>query len=224
MSLRFIPDSTKISPLKMFLNYAERKEKKELKIREKKLLSFEYFLYTRGMLNNLFGFQGQFLNSILNEFNIEEKNSKQILKELLSNFEEKYFKSGKLDIAMFERNYSFNLKEISEKFKTTDEHIIADIIVSRNEYKEVLQKEDSNNFESLQEFKKSLEERKKEMEFLTMYLAKTNKEDYSRFIDKNESSQLVNDIAARSLFVKMRNEYQEELKSKVKQSKKLKAH
>lgn len=49
MSLIFIPNDTKLSPLKMFLKYAKDKDKdkKEFKIKRKKILSLEHFLYIR---------------------------------------------------------------------------------------------------------------------------------------------------------------------------------
>lgn len=225
MSLRFIPDSAKTSPLKMFLKYAEDKEKKELKKKRKKLLSFEYFLYMRGLLDEIFGFQGMFLKSILNEYNIEERKPKKILKDILSSFENKYFNEGKFNREIFDKDYNNYLSQFSKSFNTVKEEEIAQNIVVKNEYKDSNSFENEKVFTNVEEFKSSLEDRQKEMAFLMMYLAKIKENNYNTFLKTNEGSQIVNDIASRELFTKIRSEYQNDIVNKLKKENiKIKAH
>jgi hypothetical protein len=221
MSLQYIPDPIKSSPLKSFIKYAEKQQKQEDKKKRKKLLSLEYFLYMRGILKDMFGFDNY--NLMLSEFNISERKPKKIIKDLLSSFENKYFSNGVFNKEIFEQDYNNKLNHFINSFNINSAEEIAQTIVKKNEYGLNNNFENEQTFENIEEFKTSLNDRKEELEFLMLYLAKSNNQDFNKFIKKNESSQLVNDITNRTLFLNIRNEYQLKLNEYKSKPKKLKA-
>lgn len=223
MSLRFIPNEAKLSPLKMFLKYAKDKEKQEMRLKKKKLLSLENFLYIRGTISDIFGFNEIFLQSLLKEFNIKEKEPKIILNEILSNFNTKYIINGNFQLELFNNDYNNRFKFLSNKYKEKEEIIIVQKVLNNNELESRISFKNNNELDNLSTYKSMLESRKVEMEFLTMYLTKTSNTELNNFIVKNESSKLINDITNRESFIKLRNEYQKTISLKLKNKNKIKA-
>ncbi len=221
MSLQYIPDPIKSSPLKSFIKYAEKQEKKEDKKKRKKLLSLEYFLYMRGILKDMFGFDNY--NLMLSEFNISERKPKKIIKDLLTSFENKYFSNGVFNKEIFEQDYNNKLNHFINAFNINNAEEIAQVIVKKNEYDLNNNFENEKTFENIEDYKIALNDRKEELEYLMLYLAKSNNQDFNKFIKKNESSQLVNDITNRTLFLNIRNEYQLKLNEYKLKPQKLKA-
>lgn len=223
MSLRFIPNEAKLSPLKMFLKYAKDKEKQEMRLKKKKLMSLENFLYIRGTISDIFGFNDLFLQSILKEFNIKEKEPKIILDEILYNFNTKYIINGSFQLELFNNDYNNRFNFLSNKYNEKEEIIIVQKVLENNELESRLSFKNNNELTDLSEYKAMLATRKIEMEFLTMYLAKAENKDLNSFILKNENSKLINDIANRDSFIKLRENYQKTKLLKLKNKNKIKA-
>lgn len=223
MSLRFIPNEAKLSPLKMFLKYAKDKEKQEMRLKKKKLMSLENFLYIRGTISDIFGFNDLFLQSILKEFNIKEKEPKIILDEILYNFNTKYIINGSFQLELFNNDYNNRFNFLSNKYNEKEEIIIVQKVLENNELENRLSFKNNNELKDLSEYKSMLATRKVEMEFLTMYLAKVENKELNNFILKNENSKLINDIANRDSFIELRESYQKTKLLKLKNKNKIKA-
>lgn len=225
MSLRFIPDESKLSPLKMFLKYAEDKEKQRFIARRKKLLSLEYFLYVRGTIRDMFGFQELFINSMLDEFNIKEKEPKEVLNEIFSNMDSKYLINGKLNFNLFNNDYNERFDFLANKYEEKNEVLLVQEVINNNDYevKDIIVFKNNKELNNISEYKFNLANRIIEMEFLTMYLAKTNDKNLKDILDKNEDSQILNDIINKELFINIRKEYQEKISDNLITSKKNKS-
>lgn len=224
MSLRFIPNTTKLSPLKMFALAAETKEKEYYKNLQKKRQSVEALMYLRRTLYCLFG-DDTFLGRYFEQFEVENKKIMEDLERSQIYLLDRYLKDGRFDRVKFDSDLDNLLKKFSNKYKEDEPTNIVLKIIENNE---MLNKELKNPdiVNTLEQFELKKKERNLELSFLTMYLAAASDKEHDKIIKLKPNSELLSTIKNQQSYKELRNAYRNsfiiENKNEIENSVKLK--
>lgn len=227
MSLRFIPNTTKLSPLKMFARAAEEQEKKHYHNIQKKRQSVEHLMFLRRTIYCLFADES-FLGRYFEQFEIENKKIMADLEKSQMLLLDRYLKNGEFDRARFDSDLDNLLKKFSNKYKEDEPTNIVLKIIENNE---MLNQELKNPdvMDSIEKFEAKKKERSLELSFLTMYLAAASDKEHDTIMKAKPNSELLLTIKGQQYYKDLRAAYREsfvkenknELKDVVNKKKKL---
>lgn len=217
MSLRFIPNNTKLSPIQMLLKAATDEEHRNLLKREKKMRSFEYIYNLRRTMGMLIS-DSFVLNEFFAQYLIENREiKKQIEKEQKALLKE-YFSNNEFNRVKFEQDYKSILSNLASRLNETEPSMIAIKLIDRNELKNgELQNPDV--YTNINEFKQRYLERNEEIKFLTMYLATASDKELKTIKEHRPNSEIVEHLRTREEFVKIRSAYHQEFDKAIKNDK-----
>lgn len=205
MSLRFIPNTTKLSPLKMFARAAEEKEKEYYRNLQKKRQSVEHLMFLRRTLYCLFTDES-FLGRYLEQFEIENKKIMADLEKSQMILLDRYLKDGQFDRIKFDSDLDNLLKKFSNKYKEDEPTNIVLKIIENNE---MLNKELKNPdvMDTLEKFESKKKERSLELSFLTMYLAAASDKEHEKIMKAKPNSELLLTIKGQQHYKDLRESY-----------------
>ncbi len=205
MTLRYIPNSTKLSPIQMFLKAARDDDRRFYLKREKKLRSFEYLYALRRAMGALFP-DNILINDFFEQFAIQNKNiKKQLEKEQLAILNN-YFENNNFNKIKFEQDFITLTNRLSEKFNESDPTMLAIKIIDKNELRngELVQ---PDICQDIGEFKQRYLDRNDELKYLTMYLATASVSDIKNLNQQKPNSELLEIIQGKEEFIKLRQSY-----------------
>lgn len=209
MSLRFIPNTTKLSPFKMFARHAEEKEKDHYRQIQKKRQSVEYLMFLRRTLYCMFA-DDTLLGKYFEQFEIENKKIMADIEKAQQVALDRYIIDGKLDRNKFDSDLSNLLKIYSHKYKEEDPTNIALKIIDNNEMlNNELKKPDI--YDNLELFEKKKKERLLELSFLTMYLASASDKEHNTIMNAKPQSELLTTIKNQQSYKDLRDAYRNSL-------------
>lgn len=205
MSLRFIENTTKLSPIQMFIKSARDAEHRHYLKQEKKLRSLEYLYALRRVMGCLFT-DSLTLNDFFEQFVIQSKNIKKQIEEEQMNLLKMYFENNQFNKEKFEQNYTALLTSLAQRFNEDEPSNIALKIIDKNELRngELIQPDVSIN---IAEYKQRHQERSDELKFLTMYLATASDKELKLINKQRPNSELVDFIKNREDFIKLKSSY-----------------
>lgn len=205
MSLRFIPNTTKLSPLKMFARAAEEKEKEYYRNLEKKRQSVEHLMFLRRTLYCLFTDES-FLGRYLEQFEIENKKIMADIEKSQMKLLDRYLKDGQFDRIRFDADLDNLLKKFSNKYKEDEPtNIVLKIIENNEMLNKELKKPDI--VDTLENFEAKKKERSLELAFLTMYLASASDKEHDKILKAKPNSELLLTIKAQQNYKDLRDAY-----------------
>lgn len=205
MSLRFIPNTTKLSPLKMFARAAEEKEKEHYRNIQKKRQSVEHLMFLRRTLYCLFTDES-FLGRYFEQFEIENKKILADLEKSQMVLLDRYFKNGEFDRIKFDADLDLLLKKFSTKYKEDEPTNVVLRMIENNEMlNQELKTPDVVN--SLEKFEAKKKERSLELSFLTMYLAAASDKEHEKIMKAKPNSELLMTIKGQQQYKDLRAAY-----------------
>jgi len=219
MSLRYIPNNTKLNPLQMFLKFAKEQEDVAHRKMIKKRQSVEYFMLMRKALGYFFT-DNLFLASYLEQFELENKKIKKNLEKVQADTLKKYFENNSFNKDRFEQDFQNILSSLSVRFNESEPLSLAVRIIEKNEIVtgELIKPDVCVN---LDEYKTRFKERQEEMQYLFMYLAKASDKELSQIKTLKPNSELVQSVTDSDLYIKIRQSYQQQLQQAVIKDKKV---
>lgn len=205
MSLRFIPNTTKLSPLRMFERAAEEKEKAYYRNLQKKRQSVEHLMFLRRTLYCLFTDES-FLGRYLEQFEIENKKIMADLEKSQLMLLDRYLRDGLFDRIKFDADLDGLLKKLSNKYKEDEPTNIVLKILDNNE---IVNKELKNPdiVDTLENFEIKKKERNLELAFLTMYLASASDKEHEKIMKAKPNSELLMTIKGQKQYKDLRDAY-----------------
>lgn len=205
MSLRFIPNTTKLSPIKMFALAAEEKEKEYYKNLQKKRQSVETLMYLRRTLYCLFS-DDTFLGRYLEQFEVENKKIMADLERSQIYLLDRYLKDGQFDRIKFDSDLDNLLKKFSNKYQEEEPtNIVLKIIENNEMLNNELKHPDVVN--TLEQFEVKKKERNLELSFLTMYLAAASDKEHEKIMKAKPNSELLSTIKSQQSYKDLRAAY-----------------
>lgn len=218
MSLRYIPNITKLSPLQMFLKSAKDEENKHHRKMDKKLRSLEYIMYMKQALGYFFT-DNTVLNNYLEQFEIENKKIKKNLEKLKEDNFNRYFVNDQFNKVRFEQDFENILNRLVQRFEETAPLQIAVKIIDKHE---ILNGElvTPDICENVNEYRERLKERQEEMQYLFMYLAKASTSELKEITTKRPNSELVQTIMEQDIYRQIRNSYSHDMQQAIRKDKK----
>lgn len=220
MSLRYIPNNTKLSPIQMLLKSARDEEHRNLLKRDKKMRSFEYIYNLRRTMGMLIS-DSFILNEFFAQYLIENREiKKQIEKEQKAMLRE-YFSNNEFNRVKFEQDFTTILSNLSSRLNETEPSIIAIKLIDRNELRNGELK-NPDVYNDLAEYKQRHLERNEEIKFLTMYLATASDKELKIIKENRPNSEIVEHLKNRDDFIKLRAAYHQEFDKAVKNDRNIK--
>lgn len=210
MSLRYIPDSTKVSPFEMVIRSLEKFNKDQYKEEKKRKESIANIMLMKRLFN-LIGLPGSFIGGYLDTFSIEEEKPKKVIDNLFTSLYDDFFSNGKFQKERFDEEMKNLYNIVSARYSEINSEDIFDTLVNNNEV-------DMDSFENkilstdLESFRAEQGKRLDELKLLSMMLISADGKDLAKMKAKFNKSQIVSRLTDNKEFANMRAIYQESIK------------
>lgn len=215
MSLRYIPDSTKVSPFEMVIRSLKRFDKDRAKEEKKRKESYAYIMLMQKIFN-LLGVENAFIGMYMDGFLIEDSKPKNIIAKLNKSLFEEFFAKG-FDKPAFQAEFSTLLNKVSAKYNIANKNDLVIKIIKTNEAKSVDLFKNAVISNTPEEYVVQQKQRLEELKLANMILVSASPDELRVMQKDLKDSTLFNMMTANEDFNKMRNIYQSDLQNELKQ-------
>ena len=210
MTLRFIPDPTKVSPFEMVVRNFKEMEKRKQKEEKKRKESLAHVILMQKVFNML-GVSQAFMGTAMNGYIIDEIFPKGIFSNIKKSLLKEFFEDG-FNKPEFNQTMGNLFNEISAKYNETDKIELATKIIkkfSMEDVNQILNKSTLVNQDvNIEEAKNKL----KEMKLATMIMISANDEELSKLKDNLKGNELFDSIYNSEEIKSMRSTYLDDVK------------
>lgn len=207
MTLRFIPDPTKVSPFEMVVRNFKEMEKRKQKEEKKRKESLAHVILMQKVFNML-GVSQAFMGTAMNGYIIDEIFPKGMISNIKKSLLKEFFEDG-FNKNEFNSTMSNLFNEISLKYNENDKIELATKIIkkiSMDDVNQILNKSTIVNQDiNIEEAKNKL----KEMKLATMIIISANDDELSKLKSNLKGNELFESIYNSEEIKSMRATYSE---------------